>query len=826
MSDSDLSIIRAIEDGLFLQAQGLLQKKLKKYPNKLYYHALQNYILFKQGSIKEAIQESLKLKEKTPSDPEALKLLYGIFKSSPAHQQDANQVFENAIKKYASNDLILAWFDVALKNFDLRAIQKSTMALQKHSNSSANSRKYTLWASFGYYLVLVNDPLGPGKLSESERALFPRLALKLLEPLKPFISEQEIYLLVKLLRFIGEDQQAVSEIEAHYGGDIKGKKLDLELQIILLELYDKLADLENLYNYSHQILFDDKLDDFDTWKYFIKASVKLNKGPIPSIKSRNSYLAQVVYGKEISSAEKFNESIAEYYQQFKAKLCCFNDIKYFYNDLHFDKAAFISILKDSTDTILEDKVSEKGLNVLVNNQKLLLLLEGPTPSRMEENFKYYNLFNEILSKKEETDYFAGDEFILMNVQLILSEDIANIESIFKCIIILENAARSDLHESRLRLWLMKLYSYVSCHTLANDNFTSLKIKMIQNDTLSYYVNTRISTLNPNQIQLQQYITGVQKFYLTAAHEIEDMFSNGFEKLALNKIQGFFEFAERINQSVTYKLNLLEMLRTSKIIGNNQLSRYSFEVLKSLKDDTINKTFDNRDCISEWKFGIQETNEMINSKLSIGPQQEGEYFNAYYLRELILQESLPERAKIHITKLNKILSDKKIQGQLSTVESWTFKIYMSLFKFFLVNPNNDADFNFLVKNLTTNVITGGKVLGWSNSKDQDLDILTWRLNHKFINILELTRNITLFTTIHKLPKQYQPKVLELKKINTRLFDQLKEMKVNLDKKVNEKAKTVELDIKEWAKDIELVKDVKDVFAKINTSLQTTATSRRV
>lgn len=823
MSDSEQPILQAIENGNYKIAQTLLLKKLKKYPNKLYYYALNNYILFKQGKVKEAVQESLKLKEKTPSDPQTLKLLYEILKSTN-HKQDATLVFENAIKKYANHDLIFAWFELALKDFDIRSIQKSCMALQKF----LKSRKYTLWAAFTYYLQSVQPDS-----TTVEKSLYPKVALKLVETLKPYKNEQEVYIYVKILYQIGNFEEAVLSIEEFS----KGRKFDLELQIILLACLNELENWDLLYKYSYQILFEDKLDDFDTWKYLIKASNNIGNSDEVAVQlrtstSRNSRLANVIYSKEVLKSEtSFNEALVAYYNEYKYKLCCFNDINYFYESepTYFDKSTFITLINSSSQKIVSGgEFNERELNVLVNNQKFNKLL-GNAENLLNTNFEYYNLFQSVLLKKDEKDYFAGDEFILMNVELLLENGVSEgklIENVFKSIVLLENSAKHDDHEFRLRLWLMKLYSYINCSSLVNANFDHLDIKMIQNDTLSHYITTRISSLNPNQLMLQQHLISIQKFYLTIEQEVEEMVTNGFEQLVLNKIEGFLEFGTRINNSVTKMLNLIEMLKMSKIIGNNQIIHYSMEALKSQDPLLIPELYDNRDFTSEWKYGAQEINEIVHSAISIGPKQSSEYIKSYYLRELILQETHADKSKQLITKLNKLLNDETTQKQLTSSESWSYKIYLSLFKIYIVNPDNDADFNFLIKNLSVNNIKN-KVFKASELTSNSF-LLTWELNHKLLTVLELVRNINLFTTMHHLPKQYSPKVAELKKANSSLLEELRDLKREVDEKVDSALKQIEKSVMESLADNADIspKVLHNTFAKISTSLQESSLSRRV
>ena len=789
MSDSDQSILHAIDNGSYRQAQTLVQKKLKKYPEKLYYYALSAFVLYKMGKSAELIQDAIKLKDKTPSDPSALKLLYEIFNSSTEHRQEANKVFENAIKKYPNERLVSVWFELALKNYDIRAVQKSTMALQKLTKS----RKHTLWACLGYHLVGTL----PDASEAVERTLFSQIALKLVTTLRPLTNEQEVYLAARLLERLEMYEECAHEILSFSSG----KKFDLELQIILLNCLCKSQNWAKLYEYSHKILFEDNLDDFDTWKYLILAHAELksrgeaaeNFAEIAAkVSSRNSTLACVEFAKTIGSKQQYNESLAKYYESFKHKLCCFSDIKYYASEPSFDTNQMATMIGQASETIRAgNALGDNELNTLVNNLKLQLLLNPKLalePNYVEQNFADYAMFDQLLLRKESTDYFAGSEFILLNVQAIIKAD-PTVDSVVKSIVLLEAAADRDQHEFRLRLWLMKLYAYINCHSMANANFRHLKIKMIQVDTLGHYINHRISTLSPTHAQLQDHLVPMQKFYLTVDEEVEDMLSQGFDQAVINKLQGFIEFGQRINRSLFKVSNMIEILRISKLTGNSQLQHYIQETLgDSALSNCVDelKLSDNRDVTSEWKFGTHVRDVELDQWLQIGPPQHNEYAKAYYWLQLILGESVPSKIKFMMRRLNKVLNERSAQIQFTNAESWSFKIYLSLIKFVL-NPNNDADYNFLLKNLAPTAVK--KFIATTLP-------LCWGINHTFFTIIEVGRNIISFLTLHHLPKEFGAKMSELKRVVQDLLTYMKEFRHTIDSDIIQALQTTETNVTTW------------------------------
>lgn len=719
MSDPDQDILDAIEQGSFKYAQSLLSIRLKKYPNNTYYGALNCYLLLSSGKINEAIDQTLKLLAKVPNDPKTLGLLYTIFNKA-GRPKEASLVYENAVKKYPTQSIISSWFETSLKNFDLRALQKSTMNLQKVNKSN---RSYSIWSSLACLILSNNSD------DSKESLLFNKLGLKLLENIQPLETTQEVFVYVKLLYNLKE----FSEIESFLLNYKSDHVLDLELKLIYLDILNILEKWDSLYSYSNQLIFEEKFNDFDTWKYLISSSYK-NNTPLLDLrqtitshpKSRNSALALV----EMAEVYKvsMDEFVFDYYKQFNHKSCCFNDLKYYYKA--FNTENFIKLIEESSTKL---KSSSQGnintLIALVNNQKFKLLFGVNDGNFYTENWEIYGQFKNLLKVKELTDFYPAHELILINIILELKEN-NKIENILKSICIIEKLLIDDKCNFNLKLWQIKLYSYLNCQSLAFLHYQKLNIKMIQHDTLSHYLIQR--NCFPSKTSLN-FLINIYRFYLTAEYEVNDNIMLGFQKEIYNKLENFLQFGEKMNKSISKHNLLLEILKISRITNDNNYYNYFSQNLRSYEISLLNESFhvsDNRDKKIHWKFGVNEP--LLEGLLDLGPKYGEEYTKLNYIKELIVLNINNSNSLKFFKLFNKYMNNNSYLSQLSTFEKWLFKVYLSVFKYIKFdNPKeNESIEKFLIKNLKMD-----KINSLINSTEC---ILSWEVNYILINLVDLSK----------------------------------------------------------------------------------------
>lgn len=435
-------LILAIDQGEYNYARAEIAKKTKQFPNKSYYWAANNYLLAATGDHAGALKLNDELKDKVPSDPNTLLLMFDVYRQL-GQQNKATEVYENAARKYPSDVVVEAWFKRALETGDIRLLQKAALNM---SRLHKDNRLYTQWSAFCYYLLSEQD------VTEKERSLYHMLALKLVgEP----ATRQDLFIQVKIF----EKQQAHEKVVAAVEAALP-EFIDLELQIIYHASLRALGSWQKLHDECHRLIFEENFNDFDTWKLLIESHHRLGKSKEDlaqkvKLDSRNSYLALIeldtVYSDDAS------DSMARYYAKFKGKPCCFHDLRVYGNvdmddDANRAKVAFHAGEPDPTAYLLDNKAHHDAI--------LLEIVKGieASPSKL-------------LPK----------------------------------ILRLEYMVKVDPEYYKARLWLINLYTLANCSELALYHYKQAKIKMIQTDTLSYKVVNGLRPLKETMATLiEQY----------------------------------------------------------------------------------------------------------------------------------------------------------------------------------------------------------------------------------------------------------------------------------------------------------------------------------
>ncbi|CCH42762.1 hypothetical protein BN7_2306 [Wickerhamomyces ciferrii] len=713
MSSKENEIFNAIENGTYKHAQQLCAKVLKKNPNDSFYKVLNNYILAQSGKTTEAIELSKPFLEDPPSDLRSLELLVELFNELGLYDESL-QVFENAAKKHKTFDIMKTWFHFGIEQSNVRIIQKASMGMKNLS------RLFKLWAAFSCYLV--------ANLSDAtmmEKTLFPKLGLKTIEQCEPLKNEQEIYIKVKLLQQTGGLQQIPDEILKFS----KGNKLDLELQIILLDTFNKLEDWENLYKWSHIVLIDYKLDDFNTWKYLIKSLIKLSKDItkiIDDYQTRNSKLAKLELNVQLN--QDLHDSVVEYLKFLGHKACAFPDIKSYFHKIDSEK--LLSWLETQPHSINDDK----GLIWNVNVMKFKALANPElfkSEKFINENIKLWNSSKHLLSSKSKTDYFNGDEFILFIIQSLLSIEFST-KNIILSIIILENTIIKDEHEFHLRLWLIQLYSLINCYTQARYHYNTLKIKNVQHDILDQFIISRLSTQFPNNEDLKI------SYQIYKSNEVETVHFNkiGFNQGSFNKLEKMIEFQKRLDTSILKNHEILQGLKIGRVLNDK-------EIINTYKKLKINdEVSDNRDFHILWNVGIDEELSFKDELLQNIPGES--YIKVHKIFEDIINDK-------DIT-----ISDGLDTSDLSTMEFWSFELLTNLYNF--------------IKTKDTDLLTEIKE-SYNEVPDLPKD-LSWEINNGIITILETTKSIQSILSNSN------------QKINKKDLSDLKELNVSLLQKTRD------------------------------------------
>ncbi|ODQ82061.1 hypothetical protein BABINDRAFT_160259 [Babjeviella inositovora NRRL Y-12698] len=744
MSAKDQLIFAAINEGAHKQAQQLITKQLKKQPKSTYYLTLQAYAYLHGNKASEASSLADKIAAQTPSDPQTLEMLSIVFKSLKEYKK-AMLVYENAAKKYPTMALITSWFSMNLDNMDARGMQKAAMYLAKLGG--AKQRDYTCYAALCCYMAVELE----SGTTELEQKLFPSLGVRMMEKLQPFQNCQEVYIYAKLSKAAGQEAQLVVDAIQTFTGT---NKLDLELQIILLETLALMESWKALYETAVRILYDYNLDDYNTWKHLITSGLKLDKseivrdllGTYNGKGSRNTLLATIALHSELK--QSLHAPVVAYYERFGSKPCGYPDLASFHADEIFASQQFIEYLEAQKPEVTDIDT----LTWVVNHQRFKLLLRTSafsTKKFINENFQYYEASKRLLQSKEKTDFYLGDELLLMNCALLLdeAEEGKFVESAAKCLVLLEAAAKADHHEPHLRIWLVKLYSFLSCSSLALKHYDVMNIKQMQLDLLSHHLLGRhSSTINFSDNLMLEKLEQLNKFYPQTAYEIQHFTNEAFEKGSYNKIVLMVDLGNKLVGSVNKMIAAVESIKLGKLLGNKALVRAGYTEAANIRSETVAKS-DNRDFRTHWFFGTNQTNEKVRDRMAIGPKQTNVWCQLQLLKELLITETSEAKVKQLHKEMNLALARERASPELTAIEKWSVEIMVALSQY---HTSKDVKLIDAVLSLMES----------PPPAPRGSELLTWKAVHHHMVVAELAKSVQLYLSVHSFPKKYT-KVYELR-----------------------------------------------------------------
>ncbi|CCG22403.1 Mdm20 protein [Candida orthopsilosis Co 90-125] len=719
-SPSDEKIIEYIDAGQYAIAQSSLLDKIKKHPNKTIYRALLNKVLYKTGSTSKAIENNLALLKSTPNEISTVIELNEFFKSS-GMEKEADLCFENPIQKYPllSQELSSIWFENTIQDLNVKQFNKIFSFL----NKSKKDRKYTFWYSFSFYL-LINQ----GEEEKFKLNLYKQFGKKLIEGLvekEPFANCQELYVYTRFL-LSEADYDTIESI-------LSGVKfpLDLEMQLLYMEAMKKSGKWSQLHNHASKLLLEDKFDDFDTWRLWIKSGYEtgVSYQDIQSKlgNSRNELLTRIeldlLYKTE---QDQLQEDIGVYFAKFKNKMCCFSDLSKYKDDLPLE---FYNKVKSSTNEILvQSPQGDTDLITLVNNQKFAPQIKNG------QIYQYFRGDQSVVTNRSEFDNDPLNDLLLISIIEKLSENPSPTQ-IIQSIAIIKQLLMKDKYNYRLKVWLIKLYSQLNTNDTILPIYESLKIKMIQHETLGHYL-TNIAPATKSS--LDEYID-IFRFYLTAKHEVKDTVLGGFESQIYSKLTSFIQFGQRLQNSASLNTILQKIIQTSLITSDKGYMNYFAHYLKENEKSILESAWrDNRDFESEWTgIVVNEKLETAKSnKLLSIPVHDQSTRLKLIVYAIVLNSS--DNSPGLLKQFNKIVSSTPNVSH-NPFTNVIFKMYYNLLK---IQTNIKLDesqslSNFILKNLKIDKLKS-QIVPTSS-------ILSYQFNENLINLVEFIKIVSFIST---------------------------------------------------------------------------------
>ncbi|SCU90668.1 LADA_0F05688g1_1 [Lachancea dasiensis] len=561
MDNARDSIFEALARGNGKLATQLSAKLCGQFPKASFPRLLDQYVRFRQNKGKydaKVMLEPLLENSSLPSDLRSLELLHQ-FRLELGHLDRALDGYKKAMQKYPSLEIGYGWFSKAIEDLNLRHMVQASFQLKRWSQ---DPRMMQFWNALSTVALI---KLQPKQITEKERQLNATLALKTLEGLKPFQSDQETIIFCHVCEICDNKSKeiVVELLPAFEQGSHDKFSVDLYLKNFLINHLSIVGDNHNLFNVCNFLL--QYLDDFTILTNLIESGKACNKpkGTVEEIigirKSRNHFLARlhldVVYGGTIMET-----SIESYLEHFHDKPCCVPDLT------HYQKEIPITTIKKSMSKFPGGLVHDCNYTKLVGDNDRTYF------------FELFSKYKHTLKEKPKTDYSCCSYFILQILHSLINDECLSLENAVTGIALLEEYQALDPYNFETRVWLVVMYNYLGCPTLAYEHFVELKVKNLQVDSVDFLMTTRYSTLFPVKDHgFAGHLRSSDNVHKSTAN-LPRFIQISFERKSYSKILGMLELYHKVTTSLTKWSRLGEQLQQARIFNDKR-----GELLRNLQD---------------------------------------------------------------------------------------------------------------------------------------------------------------------------------------------------------------------------------------------------
>ncbi|KAI5783552.1 N-acetyltransferase B complex non catalytic subunit-domain-containing protein [Geopyxis carbonaria] len=371
-------------------------------------------------------------------------------------------------------------------------------------------------------------------------------------------------------------------------------------------------------------------DDWRVWKGFVQAAGKLyeegdkevskraldlivnHRQKVSIGASRNGDLALVKFSSLFHDSNDgpegtptLLEAIEEYFDRIGSKSCCYEDLQEYLEMLEdSEKTDFLKHLEGSVGKLTAEDDNSKIAKIatIINQQKFAYLLTiSPLNSASQDTTQIItdfiktalDIYASSLSLGTSlltTDNQHGDDAAILAVMgLVRLFNLTPTDQtpLYQTIIILEALLQKSKHNYQALLILVRIYLYIGAIGLALDIYPRLNIKQIQNDTLSHFLLTRMSTLFPSEKRVPFFLSEAGGIYDSSRQQAPNMIQLAFERGGYAQMMGFLEFSDRVSGSLCRSMWEVELRRLVRLTNFPYLGPMSEVGIKG-------QLWDNRD----------------------------------------------------------------------------------------------------------------------------------------------------------------------------------------------------------------------------------------
>ncbi|KAJ3842483.1 actin cytoskeleton organization protein [Lentinula raphanica] len=581
-------IYDALDTGSHKSAITECNKVLKKHPRNALVKALKALALVRYQKVEEALVLCDEVLESKPTDDSTLNAMMHVLRGLGRHK-DMVTMYDAAYKKQPTNEELGAqtfFANVRANNW------KSAQQVASKMYKQFQEDRYLYWSVMSSVLQ-ANDPNTPAEM----RSLLYKLALRLITsaPTPSSVHSDRFYLHLTILRELLEYDEAMTVLETPAGRNICETNLtcnEMRRDIMKLrraiEVEGKRAEQRILEKSDRNWLeflsvidgtfapFTDSEDAKEqrisrissTSALFTEVSVQDGR------KDRSGLLGLLelesrARNHDVSTDPKrLLHLLQQYFEIFGDKACCFEDLKPYLSLEGEDLAAWTETLTTSFTAL----TTIEAVRRVVNAHKLLRYNLSTSELSLDAESSRANLYMSQyleglplgkslpateLQHVDDLAILAGN--VLVNMWEMSKDD----KYLHRAVFFLEYALAKSKQAFQMRLMLIRIYRILGAPSSALEHYRLLRVKQVQNDTLSHFLLSRCSTFSLASSGDLTYISEClesSQIYVSNSQETNDYIIRAFSAEKYSQIPQFIIFEEWLENSLQRDITKLEYLR--------------------------------------------------------------------------------------------------------------------------------------------------------------------------------------------------------------------------------------------------------------------------
>ncbi|KAH8116753.1 actin cytoskeleton organization protein [Phellopilus nigrolimitatus] len=548
--------------------------------------ALKALAIVRMNRIEECLPICDEVLASKPTDLETLNVMMLVLRALGRHT-DLATMFDEAYRTQPENEeLGMQDFFANIRTGNWKTAQQIAQRLHKAFGAGGADR-FLYWAVLSTVLQ-ANDPATPPAM----RAILQKLAHRLLGTVTvpPYATADRLHVHISVLTALSLNDEAAALLDSEEGRAIA--KTSLVVDELRRDLVRARGDFtaegdraraklveENDRNWLEFLaVLDatfaapadaDKVRDVrGLFRQLADADGRRDRGALLALLELEKRARENGFGSDFESQDGLLGLIKLYFERFGDKACCFEDLKPYTVLEGSELLALNAYLDAHTHVSDTEPTLYRSINVHKLRRHVLGADELSVTQETERALAYLRAYTAALGlggALPETELQPADDLVLLAAQTFVGlwgtqNDVA---WLYMAVSVLEYAARRSKNSYLVRLHLVRVHRLLSAPSLALQHYRAMRVKQVQNDTLSHFVLARAATFSlaaGGDLTLTQECVEASQIYATNSSETSEFIVRAFASEKYSQVTDLIAFEDRLDNSLQRDLVKIEHVR--------------------------------------------------------------------------------------------------------------------------------------------------------------------------------------------------------------------------------------------------------------------------